>query len=72
MHITPSPSTTRRLSKRAAILWLAAVALPLLATGCGSTASARGDCYDARGHIERSIVTKSECEAQEWHWRERP
>jgi len=72
MHITPSPSPARRLSKRAAVLWLAATALPLLGAGCSSMASVPGDCYDARGRIERSIVTKSECEAREWQWRERP
>jgi hypothetical protein len=72
MHITPSPSTARRLSKRTVTLWLAAMALPLLGTGCSSMASARGDCYDARGRLEPSIVTKSECEARQWQWRERP
>jgi hypothetical protein len=51
----------------------AAVVLPLLGTGCATTPPAgqtRFACYDVRGRIEPTIVTKAECELREWEWRE--
>ena len=59
--------------RRSAALWLAAMLLPLLGTGCataGSAGKARFGCYDLRGRLEPTIVTKSECEVRDWEWRE--
>jgi hypothetical protein len=56
-------------------VWVAASVLPLLGTACATTApsgQARFACYDVRGRIEPTIVTKAECELREWEWRERP
>lgn len=74
MQCAPSQTATR-LAKRCAVLCLAAMVLPLLATGCTTaapTGQTRFACYDVRGRLEPTIVTKSECEVREWEWRERP
>ena len=75
MHCTPSPSTPRRLSKRAGARWLAVIALSLLDTGCTTAAPAgktRFACYDVRGRLVESITHKGECEAHDWEWRQHP
>jgi hypothetical protein len=73
MKSTCSPKPTRRLSKRAIALWLAAVALPLLGTGCTTAAPAgetRFGCYDGRAQLQPAVDSKTECESRGWRWRE--
>ncbi len=75
MHRTPPLSAARRDSKRAAALWLVAMALPLLGSGCTTATPAgqtRHACYDLRGRLESTVATKAECEFRDWEWRERP
>jgi hypothetical protein len=72
MHKARSPSAACRHSKRAAALYLAAVAV--LGAGCTTAAPAgqtRFACYDVRGRLEASITNRGECEARNWEWRER-
>jgi hypothetical protein len=74
MHDSSSPSTARRLSQLT-ILSFAATALALLGAGCATEAPAgraRFACYDARGHLADTVITKAECELRNWEWRERP
>ncbi len=75
MDCIPSPVAAQDRSKRVAALWLAAMALPPLGTGCTTAAPAgqtRFACYDVRGRLEATITTKAECEVRDWQWRERP
>jgi hypothetical protein len=73
MHHSTSASTARL--SQLAILSFAATALSLLGAGCATEAPAgraRFACYDVRGRVADTVVTKAECELRNWEWRERP
>jgi len=74
MDHASSPSTAHRLSQLT-VLAFAAMALALLGAGCATeapTGRARFACYDVRGRLADTVVTRAECELRNWEWRERP
>ena len=67
-------AAVRRLPKGVGALCLTAMALPMFGTGCTTAAPSeqpRFGCYDVHGRLEPFTVTKAECDALQWEWRER-